>query len=142
MTAPARAAKRARELRALIDHHNHRYYVLDDPEVPDIEYDRLMRELEALEVMNAALSVGAPAKGDAPHGPYDVIFINGAVEAVPKDLTDQLKEGGRLVAIFNEGPVGRAMVVTRGGSGLSDRRVFDATAPLIEGFERNRAFEF
>jgi len=45
----AEAHKRADELRRLIEHHNYRYYVLDDPEVPDAEYDRLMRELEAVE---------------------------------------------------------------------------------------------
>ncbi len=37
------------KLRDDIHYHNHRYYVLDDPEIPDIEYDRLLRELEALE---------------------------------------------------------------------------------------------
>jgi len=36
-------------LRDQINHHNYRYYVLDEPEVPDAEYDRLLRELEALE---------------------------------------------------------------------------------------------
>ena len=36
-------------LRKEINYHNHRYYVLDDPEVSDIEYDRLMLELKALE---------------------------------------------------------------------------------------------
>jgi len=45
----AEAHKRADELRRLIEHHNYSYYVLDDPEVPDAEYDRLMRELESLE---------------------------------------------------------------------------------------------
>ena len=45
----AEAHKRADELRRLIEHYNYRYYVLDDPEVPDAEYDRLMRELESLE---------------------------------------------------------------------------------------------
>jgi DNA ligase (NAD+) len=43
------AHKRADELRRLIEHHNYSYYVLDDPEVPDAEYDRLMRELETIE---------------------------------------------------------------------------------------------
>lgn len=43
------AAARVRELRTQIDHHNYRYHVLDDPEVSDAEYDRLMRELKALE---------------------------------------------------------------------------------------------
>jgi DNA ligase (NAD+) len=46
---PSSAAARARELRAQIDHHNYRYHVLDDPEVSDAEYDRLLRELRALE---------------------------------------------------------------------------------------------
>lgn len=36
-------------LRDEINHHNYRYYVLDEPQVPDAEYDRLMRELQALE---------------------------------------------------------------------------------------------
>lgn len=43
------AAARARDLRQQIEHHNYRYHVLDDPEVSDAEYDRLMRELKALE---------------------------------------------------------------------------------------------
>lgn len=41
--------ERVSDLRALIEHHNYRYYVLDDPEVSDAEYDRLMKELTALE---------------------------------------------------------------------------------------------
>ncbi|MCP5156880.1 MAG: NAD-dependent DNA ligase LigA [Ectothiorhodospiraceae bacterium] len=45
----ARARERAAELRAQIEHHNYRYHVLDDPEIPDVEYDRLFRELQALE---------------------------------------------------------------------------------------------
>ena len=45
----AEAQKCAEELRRLIEQHNYRYYVLDDPEVPDAEYDRLMRKLESVE---------------------------------------------------------------------------------------------
>ena len=41
--------QRAKELREAIAEHNYRYYVLDDPSIPDAEYDRLMRELEQLE---------------------------------------------------------------------------------------------
>ena len=43
------AERRIQELRELTNHHNHLYYVLDDPEIPDAEYDKLMRELIALE---------------------------------------------------------------------------------------------
>jgi DNA ligase (NAD+) len=42
----------AEMLREQIRHHNYRYYVLDDPEVSDAEYDKLQRELEALEAQN------------------------------------------------------------------------------------------
>ncbi len=41
--------ERVKQLRALLHHHAHRYYVLDAPEVPDAEYDRLFAELQALE---------------------------------------------------------------------------------------------
>ena len=44
-----KAHKRADELRRLLEHHNYSYYVLDDPEVPDAEFDRLIRELESIE---------------------------------------------------------------------------------------------
>src|SRR5919106_2816852 len=47
--AAASPAARAFDLRQQIEHHNYRYHVLDDPEVSDAEYDRLMRELKALE---------------------------------------------------------------------------------------------
>jgi DNA ligase (NAD+) len=41
--------QRINELRELISYHNHRYYVLDSPEISDAEYDKLMRELKQLE---------------------------------------------------------------------------------------------
>ena len=46
---PADAAARAQVLREQLDAHNHSYYVLDAPTVPDAEYDRMFRELQALE---------------------------------------------------------------------------------------------
>ena len=70
----AQAQKRAEELRGLLEHHNYRYYVLDDPEVPDAEYDRLMRELEGIEADHPELVTpdsptqrvsGAPQEGFA-----------------------------------------------------------------------------
>jgi len=45
----ADAAQRAAALRRQLQYHDHRYYVLDDPAIPDVDYDRLFRELEALE---------------------------------------------------------------------------------------------
>ncbi len=47
---------RAQELRRELHHHAHRYYVLDAPEIPDAEYDRLFRELQALEAAHPELA--------------------------------------------------------------------------------------
>lgn len=55
MVAPADAAARVRELRAEIERHNYAYYVLDAPSIPDAEYDRLFRELQALEAAHPEL---------------------------------------------------------------------------------------
>jgi DNA ligase (NAD+) len=70
---PAKAATRAAELRRLIDDANHRYHVLDDPGIPDAEYDRLMRELEALEAEHPDLATpDSPTQrvGAAPSGAF------------------------------------------------------------------------
>ena len=56
--APRKDAARAAELRDRIRHHNYRYYVLDDPEIPDVEYDRMFRELQALEDAHPELCTG------------------------------------------------------------------------------------
>lgn len=53
--APAELQARAVELRQQLAYHNYRYYVLDDPEIPDVEYDRLFRELQTLEQQSPAL---------------------------------------------------------------------------------------
>ena len=65
--------ERAAELRRLIDDANHRYHVLDDPELPDAEYDRLLRELVALEAADPSLVVpDSPTTrvGGAPSGRF------------------------------------------------------------------------
>ena len=49
MSAPPEVVERAAALRSELHHHNYRYYVLDDPEITDAAYDRLFRELQALE---------------------------------------------------------------------------------------------
>jgi DNA ligase (NAD+) len=49
------AAERAAELRRQLDYHNHRYYVLDDPEISDADYDALLGELRDIEAANPEL---------------------------------------------------------------------------------------
>ena len=54
---PASVQQRVARLRVEIDRHNHRYHVLDDPEIPDAEYDRLMTQLRELEEEHPSLIV-------------------------------------------------------------------------------------
>jgi DNA ligase (NAD+) len=55
--APVQARKRAAELRELLDGYNYHYYVLDEPQIPDAEYDRLLRELAGIEASHADLQL-------------------------------------------------------------------------------------
>lgn len=67
------AAKRAAELHSQLDDANYRYYVLDDPTLTDADYDRLLRELEALEAAHPELaSADSPTQrvGNTPSGAF------------------------------------------------------------------------
>ena len=48
-STPAKVRQQAAELRRQIEYHNYRYYILDDPEIPDADWDRLLAELKVLE---------------------------------------------------------------------------------------------
>jgi len=56
MVVPQFVQERAAWLRAEIERHNHLYYVLDAPEIPDAEFDRLFRELQSLELQYPVLA--------------------------------------------------------------------------------------
>jgi len=56
MPVPGKIRERAEALRREIEGHNHRYYVLDEPSIPDAEYDALFRELAALEQAHPELA--------------------------------------------------------------------------------------
>jgi len=88
------------------------------------------------------VETGPLTAGAAAAGPYDVILVEGAVEKVPEALLAQLKDGGRLVAIILDGPVGKAQVFTRAGETVSARWAFDAAAPLLPGFDVAKTFAF
>ena len=71
--APAGVVARITTLRTQIEQANYRYHVLDDPEITDAAYDRLMRELEALEAEHPALAAGdSPTRkvGARAHGGF------------------------------------------------------------------------
>ena len=89
---------------------------------------------------NVAVVGGALTEGAAKHGPYDVIILEGAVEEMPEALTDQLKEGGRIAAVFMDGALGMVRVGLKAGGTISWRFAFNATAPVLPGFSKAPSF--
>ena len=89
---------------------------------------------------NASITTGALADGYATAGPYDAIIVEGALPFVPAGLLDQLKDGGRLVAILASGRAAEANVWQRSSGQFSKRPAFDAWGPALPGFEVERAF--
>ena len=86
------ATARAVELRELLDRYNYRYHALDDPEVPDAEYDRLMLELRALETQYPQLLVpDSPTQrvGAAPVSAFGAVKHRVAMLSLDNAFSDQ-----------------------------------------------------
>lgn len=101
--------------------------------------------LAAQGVDNASVVCDPLAEGAPRHGPYDVIVIEGGIEELPRPLVDQLRHGGRIAAIFMDGPLGICRIGFRAPAGASGpaiswRDAFNASAPVIPAFRRKRSF--
>ena len=90
---------------------------------------------------NAVVIEKSLAEGAPEHGPYDAIMIEGAVQQLPDGLTDQLKEDGRIVAIFDREGAGHVRLGVKSPAGIAWRTLFDATAPVLRGFTREAEFQ-
>lgn len=93
-------------------------------------------------VDNAAVVEGALIEGAAKSGPYDIMVIEGAVETVPAGLIDQLREGGRIAAIFRDGALGVVKIGHKIDGDLTWRFAFNACASMLPGFEKAQEFTF
>jgi len=109
-------------------------------ETTDEAVDKASEQLIAADVTNAAVVKGDLKLGASEHGPFNVIFVNGAVAEVSKNWFDQLANEGRLVCVIQNGPVGHACVFSRSGDVIGDRIIFDASVPTLAGFERQAEF--
>jgi len=98
--------------------------------------------LTDLGIGNVAVVTGALEKGYPSEGPYDVIFIDGAVEEIPQALFAQLKEGGRLIAVVGYDRAAIAMVYTKTDDDFGGHVAFDAFIPALPGFARPKTFVF
>ena len=84
---------------------------------------------------------GGLVEGIRGQAPFDVIFVNGAIEQVPDTLFAQLAEGGRLVAVLKDGQ-SRAWLHVKENGQIGRRPDFDADVPLLAGFKKAMGFIF
>lgn len=85
--------------------------------------------------VKGALTAGVPAQA-----PFDVIVIEGGVEQIPSPLLAQLKEGGRIGALFMQGALGVVRIGVKIGETIEWRDAFNASAPVMPGFARKAEF--
>ncbi len=98
--------------------------------------------LTELQADNVAVVTGKLPEGYPEQGPYDVVVINGAIEQVPPVIAEQASDGGRIVAVVDDGGIGRATLFTKQGDQLSGRVLFEAAVPPLPGFGKKRGFVF
>jgi DNA ligase (NAD+) len=110
MARPSRDVRHeAVELRRAITHHDHRYHVLDDPEISDAEYDELLRRLQAIESAHPEL-----VTADSP---------TQRVGATPQSTFETVRHGQQMLSLAN--------VTTR-----DEMAEFDARVRRLLGRER------
>lgn len=88
-------------------------------------------------VIHADGSAGWPSQA-----PFDAIVLSGSVAEVPQVLLEQLKPGGRLVAIVGDLPIMRARLTRRVGAGFVSTDLFDTVAPRLLNFPEPSRFRF
>jgi len=145
-------SERAAELRRLVEHHNYRYHVLDDPEIPDAAYDALFDELKAIEEGHPELvtpdsptqRVGAPPAAGftkvehlSPMGSLEKVTTRDALEKWSEDVRKRLGtdepvayvlepkiDGSAVSLVYEDG------VLVRGATRGDGLRGEDVTANL------------
>lgn len=98
--------------------------------------------LGSLGCANVAVVQGALQEGYPSEAPYDVIFLNGAVDRVPEALFQQLRDGGRLAVVEGLGNAGFARLYIKENGVVSSMRDFNAAVKPLPGFQVEPAFEF
>jgi protein-L-isoaspartate(D-aspartate) O-methyltransferase len=83
-----------------------------------------------------------PAGGHPSQAPFDVIFLVGSVPGVPPALLEQIGEGGRIVAVLDDGRIGKATVFTKLHGVVGRREICDAQTPPCPGLEPSPGFAF
>ena len=98
--------------------------------------------LSNLHIENVATVQGSLESGLSAEGPYDIILIEGAVDYVPAELMDQMRDGGKLIAVEGSGLSAPANLYRKSGGEVSCTPAFNLSIPRLPGFTRKAEFVF
>ncbi len=127
-------------LTALLAQRSHRVISLEI--VPELAAQARVNLAQA-GIGNAEVRVGDGAALAPAEGPFDAIVLGGSVSEIPQPLLNQLKVGGKLLAIVGEEPVMQTTLVTRTSTQQwSSRALWDTVAPRMQGFAQPSRFKF
>lgn len=99
--------------------------------------------LQRAGVTNAEVRVADGTQGDSADAPFDAIVLGGSVAEVPQALLQQLKVGGRLIAIVGQDPAMSAVLYTRTDeNNWSSKALWDSVIARLQGFTEPSRFHF
>ena len=113
-----------------------------------VEIDRELVEtarhnLQQAGVANVSVDIGDGAQGWSLYAPYDVIVLSGSTPVLPEAIQQQLRVGGRLVAIVGEAPAMQVKLITRTGEdAYTSLTVFETVAAPLVNAQARSAFVF
>lgn len=105
------------------------------------QQERAKQALTSIDCDNIQYQNGDGLTTQNAAAPFDAIYVGGGIDSVPENLTAQLKDGGRLVAIIGHAPVQQAVLLTREGSSFKQTTLFDTLVPALSG-KGTRGFRF
>ena len=118
---------------------DHVHTVEIEPELAARARENLQRECAD----NVTVIEGDGARGWPANAPYDVIVLSGSVADIPQTLLDQLKVGGRLLAVVGEAPLMQARLVTCVAEGrFQSANLFETSIPRLRNVPTREKFVF
>ncbi len=94
----------------------------------------LKKNIADLKLSNITVLEMSPEKGAVDMAPYDIVFIDGAIEKTEPEIINQLKTGGRLVTVIKHGLVGKAVCFTKNATGLKMDVLFECVCSAVPEF--------
>lgn len=92
---------------------------------------------------NICTHTGLLTEVPSKHGPYDLIFIDGAISELPTTIAKQLSNGGRLITLLQKkNQFCQGMLYENNENNISNISLFETEAPLLPGFEKTKSFSF